>query len=116
MSPRPLADLASRVVALDRKSSAATTLVFTPDGVKFAAKSPAGEVTGRMEAQATLPDGEVRLRFNSLYLADAFSNMASDTADTRLAEKPTDRPRPIRIADARHPGIWNLVTPVLFGT
>ena len=102
MSPRPLADLASRVVALDRRSSAATTLVFTPDGVKFAAKSPAGEVTGRMEAQATLPD--------------AFSNMASDTADTRLAEKPTDRPRPIRIADARHPGIWNLATPVLFGT
>ena len=111
----PLSDLANRVVALDRKSPAPVKMVFSSGGIEFTAKSPVGMVSGHLEAEhAALPD-EVTLRFNSLFLADALSNLISDKTEIRLAEDPLARPKPVRIADSRHPEVWNLVMPMRTG-
>ena len=112
---RPLADLADRVVSLDRKSPAPARLVFSESGIEFTAKSPLGMVSGSVKAeQAELPK-EVTLRFNSLYLADALGNLLSDQVEIRLAEDPLARPKPVLIADAQHPEAWNLVMPMRTG-
>ena len=98
-----------------RKSPAPVKLVFSSGGIEFTAKSPVGMVSGYLEAEhAALPD-EVTLRFNSLFLADALSNLISDKTEIRLAEDPLARPKPVLIADSRHPEIWNLVMPMRTG-
>lgn len=111
----PLWDLASRVVALDRKSPAPVKLVFAPGGIEFTAKSPAGMVSGFLEAEEASLPGEVTLRFNSLFLCDALSNLVSDQTEICLAEDPLARPKPVRLADRRHPEVWNLVMPMRSG-
>ncbi len=114
-SRNPLSDLAGRVVALDRKSPAPVKLAFSAGGIEFTAKSPAGMVSGYLEADhATLPD-EVTLRFNSLFLAEALANLISEKVEISLAEDPLARPKPVRITDGRHPEIWNLVMPMRAG-
>lgn len=111
----PLHDLADRVVALDRKSPAPAKLVFSTEGIEFVAKSPVGMVSGSLKADdAALPE-EVTLRFNSLFLADALANLVSDQVEIRLAEDPLARPKPVLIADAKHPQAWNLVMPMRAG-
>ena len=111
----PLRDLASRVVALDRKSPAPVKLTFSPGGIEFTAKSPAGMVSGFLEAQESALPGAVTLRFNSLFLSDALSNLISDQTEICLAEDPLARPKPVRIGDGRHPEAWNLVMPMRAG-
>lgn len=111
----PLMDLAKRVVALDRKAPAAAKLVFSATGIDFAAKSPAGMVSGSLQADPVDLKEAVTLRFNSLFLADALSNLLSDRVEIRLAEDPTARPKPVRISDPAHPEAWNLVMPMRSG-
>ncbi len=111
----PLRDLASRVVALDRKSPAPVKLAFSSGGIEFTAKSPAGMVSGSLEAESADLPGEVTLRFNSLFLSDALSNLISDRTEVCLAEDPLARPKPVRVADARRPEVWNLVMPMRAG-
>ena len=71
-SRTPLADLASRVVALDPKAPAPIKLIFSTEGIEFSAKSPAGMVSGYLEADHQDFPGEVTLRFNSRFLATLF--------------------------------------------
>lgn len=111
----PLLDLANRVVALDRKSPAPAKLSFSEAGIDFGAKSPVGMVSGSLQADHAELSAEVTLRFNSLYLADALSNMATDRAEFRLAEDPLARPKPVRIADANRSEVWNLLMPMRTG-
>ncbi|MCY3562518.1 MAG: hypothetical protein F4Z79_10210 [Acidimicrobiia bacterium] len=111
----PLRDLATRVVALDRKSPAPVKLSFSPGGIEFTAKSPAGMVSGFLDAEDVALAGEVTLRFNSLFLSDALSNLISDKTEICLAEDPLARPKPVRIGDGRHSEVWNLVMPMRAG-
>ena len=114
-SRTPLLDLARRVVALDRRAPAPAKLTFSQTGVDFVAKSPAGMVSGSLSAeQVGLPE-DVTLRFNSLFLADALSNLISDQVEIRLAEDPLARPKPVRISDACNPEAWNLLMPMRAG-
>lgn len=111
----PLLDLAKRVVALDRKAPAAAKLTFSQTGVDFVAKSPAGMVSGSLSAEQVGFPADVTLRFNSLFLADALSNLISDQVEIRLAEDPLARPKPVRIGDAGNPEVWNLLMPMRAG-
>ena len=111
----PLADLANRVVALDRKSPAPAKLVFSTTGIEFVAKSPLGMVSGTMEAEHAALSEEVTLRFNSMFLADALANLISDRVEIRFAEDPLARPKPVRMADPNCEEAWNLVMPMRAG-
>jgi DNA polymerase-3 subunit beta len=111
----PLLDLVKRVVALDRKAPAAAKLEFSEAGIDFAAKSPAGMVSGSLPADLVGLPEPVTLRFNSLFLADALTNLISDQVEIRLAEDPLARPKPVRISDPAHPEAWNLVMPMRAG-
>lgn len=111
----PLWDLANRVVALDRKSPAPAKLTFSASGIEFVAKSALGMVSGTMAPDHASLSGEVTLRFNSMFLADALANLISDQVEIRFAEDPLARPKPVLVADPNCEEVWNLVMPMRAG-
>ena len=107
-SRTPLADLASRVVALDPKVPAPIKLIFSTEGIEFSAKSPAGMVSGYLEADHQDLPGEVTLRFNSRFLTDALSNLISDRVETDWPRSRWPGPSRFESATLAIPrfGIW----------